>query len=222
MLITPEQKEFYETNGYLMVSGLIPEALLNTAVEAMWEAIGASPDDPNTWQTTAYSPTPEHNQKIVACYTPEILQAASELVGDPLDTFQPPPTPFPINVFPTTSEWEWYPPHIDHSIKEHGHHTFPRPYRIASMLYLNGAGVHGATTVVWSGSHKKVLALAQSDPTRYALMWTLNQDLDKADIGNRKEVPAKPGDILFYDYLLAHTGSMNTGKTPRLAMNRKW
>jgi ectoine hydroxylase-related dioxygenase (phytanoyl-CoA dioxygenase family) len=53
-------------------------------------------------------------------------------------------------------------------------------------------------------------------------MYTLNQEIDRADLGEPVEVTAKAGDILFYHYLCAHSGSQNTTPHPRLALNHKW
>ncbi len=96
------------------------------------------------------------------------------------------------------------------------------PFRVASMLFASDVESHGGGTLVWAGSHKKILALAQSDPDYYALMSNLNNELDKANIGEYVELTPKRGDILFYHTLCGHSGSMNVRNTPRLAMNAKW
>ena len=202
----------YHQQGFLIVSGLIPQELTQIGTDALLEHL----KDP-----TANS---EHyRQSLCACYTPEILEAASDLVGDPKDTFQPPSHPFPIISHPSEGEWSWPEAHIDHSIKADGYKTFPRPFRIASMLFLSDVAPHGGGTIVWPGSHLKVEALAKSDPERLELMWTLNQAmLSEIDLGEPVELTPKSGDILFYHYLFAHSGSKNITPNPRLGMNCKW
>src|SRR5262249_10516281 len=133
-----------------------------------------------------------------------------------------PKHPWSLNVFPQMREWEWPKPHIDHAIKEHGHKTFPRAFRIASMVYLSDVPKHGGGTVVWPGSHRQIEALAKSDPAHYEMMWTLNQEISKAGLGAPMETTPRRGDVLFYHYLCAHAGSMNVSDHPRIALNMKW
>jgi len=151
-----------------------------------------------------------------------MLSAAAQLAGDDPAAFRPPARAYAINVFPSQGEWRWPGPHIDHAIKEHGHRTFPRAFRIAAMTFLGDVAPHGGGTVVWPGSHRKLETLARSEPERYETMWALNQDLGRADLGDPVELTPRRGDVLFYHYLCAHAGSKNTGERPRLAFNMKW
>jgi hypothetical protein len=220
-ILTETQEREYTEKGYLLISGLVPSEVSQAAYDAMWRALDADPNDPSTWAPAMHHKVYEPPE-LAACYAPDVLVAAALLAGDDPATFKPPARGYAINVFPQEGEWRWPNPHIDHAIKEHGHKTFPRAFRIASMLFLNDVPPHGAGTVVWPGSHQKLLTLAQSDPEKYELMWTLNQELKSLDLGEPIELTPKRGDVLFYHYLCAHAGSMNTSTTPRLAMNMKW
>jgi ectoine hydroxylase-related dioxygenase (phytanoyl-CoA dioxygenase family) len=53
-------------------------------------------------------------------------------------------------------------------------------------------------------------------------MWVLGQAIRELDLGGPVELTPKQGDVLFYHYLCAHAGSMNTSDRPRLALNMKW
>lgn len=220
-VLTQEQLRLYEEQGYLLVSGLIPPEVAEQGEAALWKALGAKPDDPATWAGLPFSggySAPE----LTACFTPEFRAAAAQLAQEDVATFRPPERVFTINVFPQEGEWQWPRPHIDHAIKEAGHKTFPRAFRIAAMTYLSDVPSHGAGTIVWPGSHLKLEALAKSDPERYELMWALNQDIPRAGIGEPVELTPRRGDVLFYHYLCAHAGSKNTSDRPRLALNMKW
>ena len=220
-MLTAEQQDSYETNGYLLISGLIPDEIAERAEAAMWRCIGADPADPSTWTVSKNHQTFE-SPELVACYTPEFLHAAAALAGEEGAGFRPPARGYAINVFPVEGEWRWPGPHVDHAIKEHGHKTFPRAFRVATMTFLNDVPPHGGGTVVWPGGHRKLEALAKSDPDHYELMWTLNSELDKADLGDPVELTPKRGDVLLYHYLCPHAGSRNVSDRPRLAMNMKW
>lgn len=216
-------KEQYEAQGYALVAGLIPLEVIERGEEAMWRAVEADPRDPTTWTKARPFAQTLEEPALAACYTPELLAMAALLAEDDPVIFTAPTHVLALNVFPDpAAEWKMPHPHIDHAIKEHGHFTFPRAFRIATMLYLNDVPVHGGGTVVWPGSHRKIEALAKSDPVKYALMYDLNRDLALAGIGEPLELTPKRGDVLFYHYLLAHAGSGNVSDRPRFAMNRKW
>ena len=90
------------------------------------------------------------------------------------------------------------------------------------MTFLNDVEPNGGGTVVWPGSHRKIAALARSNPDYYRPMWVLGEELYKADIGECVEIVPQGGDVLFYHVFCAHSGSLNVTDYPRLAMNMKW
>ena len=90
------------------------------------------------------------------------------------------------------------------------------------MIYLTDVQPHGGGTVVWPGSHRRLETLASSHPQRYKYLATLYRDISTLDLGSPREINARAGDVLYYHYLCAHSGSTNTGPGPRLALNHKW
>jgi hypothetical protein len=221
-MLTAEQQHSYDRDGYLLVPGLIPAETAVAAEAAMWRLLGVSPEEPESWAALPRGHGSFDSPELVACYTPAFLAAAAELAGDDPATVRPPCSAYTINIFPQAGPWTWPSPHIDHAIKEHGHHTFPSAFRVATMTFLNDVAPHGGGTVVWPGSHRRLERIARSDPERYELMWTLNQNLKELDLGAPVELTPRRGDILFYQYLCAHAGSPNTSDRPRFAMNMKW
>lgn len=220
--LSNEQRRMFDEQGYLLASGLIPPPAAAAAAAAIWRILQANPQDAASWEGIPKDHRVFDDPALGAVYTPQVMQAAAELAGDDPASLRTPTSGYAINVFPTAAEWHWPGPHIDHAIKEHGHKTFPRAFRLAAMTFLNDVPVHGGGTVVWPGSHKKLEALAKSDPERYELMWSLGRDISKVDLGDPVELTPRQGDVLFYHYLCAHAGSMNTSRTPRLALNMKW
>jgi hypothetical protein len=221
-VLSKAQLARYAEDGYLLVSGLMPDEVAAAAEAAMWRLLEVNPADVTSWAGVSPGHQMYDEPSLLACYTPEFLTAAAELSGDDPAEFQPPRRAYTINIFPQQGDWDWPSPHIDHAIREHGHRTFPRAFRVASMTYLNDALSHGAATVVWPGSHRRIEELARSDPQRYEMMWELGRDLGKAGLGEPVEVIGRRGDVLFYHYLCAHSGSKNVSARPRLAMNAKW
>lgn len=221
--LTDAQKQHYDEQGFVLVSGLIPDEIAREAAAAMWRRLDADPDNPASWAGISGAHQSFDAPALLACYTPALLAAVAEISGDDPATISAPGRAYAINVFPQTGgAWEWPHPHLDHAIREHGHRVFPRAFRVAAMAFLNDVPPHGAGTIVWPGSHRKLAALAHSDPARYETMWALNQDLGRVDLGEPIETTPRRGDVLLYHYLCAHAGSRNTSDQPRLALNMKW
>ncbi len=221
-MLTTEQKQAYDQAGYLLVTGLIPPEIAAAAEAAMWALLGAAPDDPASWADLPRGHGSFDSPELLACYTPAFLAAAARLGSDAPAPFRAPRSAYTINIYPRGGEWAWPAPHIDHALKEHGHKTFPRAFRVAAMTFLNDVAPRGGGTVVWPGSHRRLEELARGDPERYELMWSLNQGLPEIDLGPPVELTPRRGDVLFYHSLCAHAGSMNTSQRPRFALNMKW
>ena len=217
-ILSDTQVGRYFQNGYLLVSGLIPEGISQKIEERIWLQFGIDRQNPD-W-TKAVLEESDHPDSL-ACYTEEFLLAAAQLSGDDPHSFRKPNKVFGLHTFPSTGQWNWPSPHIDHAIKTHGHKTFPRAFRIAAMIFHSDVESHGGGTIVWPGSHHQIRALAEGDPKRYEYMWTLNGDIHQLDLKEPVEITPSQGDVLFYDVFCAHSGSKNVTERPRLAYNWK-
>lgn len=220
-ILNDEQRSTFERDGFLLVSGLIPPAVAERAEVAIWSAMGADPSDRSTWEGKPGS-FGVSDPDALAVFTPELAQAVDELSGEPHPDWTPPKSAFAINVFPQPGEWSHHGPHIDHALEKDGFSVFPRPMRLASLIYLTDCKLNGGATVVWPGSHRKIEALAKSDPERFRLMSTLSQSLGDLELGEGVQVEGKRGDVLLYHYLCAHSGSKNVRDYPRFAFAHKW
>lgn len=221
--LTEEQKKHYDEQGFVLVSGLIPVPVAREAADAMWRRLEADPGDPDSWARVSSAHQSFDDPALLACYTPDLLSAVEQICGDDLSSISVPNRAYAINIFPQTGgAWDWPSPHIDHAVREHAHRVFPRAFRVAAMAFLTDVPPHGAGTVVWPGSHKKLAARAKSDPARYEMMWALNQELSRMDLGEPVETTPRCGDVLLYQSLCAHAGSRNVSARPRLALNMKW
>ena len=249
--LSKDQVDQYDRDGYLLVSGLIPEEIAAKAEAAMWRWVGINPDEPPaSWEDVPGGIRLYNDADLVNCYTPQCLAAAAQLTRDDPSTFSKTRThpktysapdfraaqeagedltrffrwdcTYAINVFPGSGEWTWPTPHIDHSLPEHNQKTFPPVFRLGALIYLNDVERHGGGTLVWPGSHHKMEALARQKPERYEYRSPLNEDLHEIDCGNPIELTLKRGDVLFLHHLCAHSGSLNLSNRPRFALNMKW
>lgn len=220
-ILNDEQLTAFARDGFLLVSGLIPGDISARAEATLWRKMGASPTDRSTWSSKPWA-SGHDDPEIVAVFTPEMAAVVDRLSEETVANWSPPGSGFALNVFPQDGEWSHHGPHIDHALEKDNFRVFPRPMRLASLIYLTDCVPHGGATVVWPGSHTKIAALAKSDPARFERMFTLNRALGELDLGDGVEVEGKRGDVLFYHYLCAHSGSKNVRDYPRFALAHKW
>ena len=133
---------------------------------------------------------------------------------------------YTINIYPTSDEWEsptiTSGGHLDHSLEEHNHKTFPPVFRTGALIYLNDIAPHGGGTFIWPGSHHELERAARKNSARYEYRNTLNADLPDLDLGDPVGMTLRRGDVLFLHHLCIHSGSKNVSNQPRFAMNMKW
>ena len=217
-ILSDAQVGQYFQNGYLLVSGLIPEEISLKIEDRIWLQLGVDREKPD-WERVCVDAS--DHPDLFAAYTDNFLLAAAQLAGDDPDTFHRPSSIFSLHTFPSIGQWSWPHPHIDHAIKSHGHKAFPRAFRIAAMLFHSNVELRGGGTVVWPKSHHQIRALAESNSKKYEYMWVLNGDIHQLNLNPPVEMVPSRGDVLFYDVFCAHSGSKNITDRPRLAYNWK-
>ena len=87
-MLTEQQLAQFEEEGYLLLSGLIPQETVTKAREAMWHLMGMDADNPDSWEDCKHSPASEFYMQragartelfgvthpdVMACCTPEYL-----------------------------------------------------------------------------------------------------------------------------------------------------
>jgi hypothetical protein len=238
MPISSEQIESYLEDGYTVISGLIPEEILNRAETSLWAKLGMEADNPDTWNRP---PTPppanaawhlkappsrliEHlgltDPALLACCTPEFRTVTRTLGDYAPGAFccgrERPEAVWTMNQFPSENPSGDPPrPHVDGG---HRHLPIsPGPFRMVALIYLSDVTTRGGGTMIWPGSHRKFRDVAEKHPNRYGHLDDLRPLV--ADLADETPVEVTPrrGDVLFFDYLMAHSGSPNRTDRPRLA-----
>src|SRR5262245_26908001 len=94
--------------------------------------------------------TPQHegsyhamvsDRVVLACFNKDVCAVARDLLGARWK-LRPPHATYTISVSPEARAWEWPVPHIDHSIEKDRFKTFPPPFRIGCLIYLNDVPAH--------------------------------------------------------------------------------
>ena len=233
-VVTDEQVEQFRQEGYILLSGLIPETVARRGEAAMWALLEMDGEDPETW-----SEVPEHavhkptrylvqhqncaEPDILACYTEAVLMAVSRLMGVDREAVRPARRVLTQNVFPGDGPWSHGRPHFDGGTNRWKFNdTFPISRGVHSILYLSDGESHGGATFGWPGTHRMMRNLAVSNPAKYPYLFEVNSDMHLVDIGEPVELVAKCGDILFYRNFFVHAGSGNVGVRPRFACRHGW
>ena len=233
-MLSQAQLAQYDRDGYVMVSGLIPEETIANAETAMWSVLGMDRDDPASWTplpdnadgvtTVASQGVVEHfglkDPELLACCTPAFYDVQSQLARKNEAAFRcqrpQPEAVWTRSVFPVSGSWSHHSGHADGVHRPFS--IFPGSFRVSSLTYLDSGVAQGGGTAVWPGSHRTLRDGAVRDPDRFRMLPDLQNPTQKFDLSAPIELTPSRGDVLFFHYLLVHAGSLNTGSKPRFAI----
>ena len=230
-LLSPEQCEQFISDGYVVVSGLIPDDVISSTREKLCDVLGISPGDPATWPESERA-VPWHTVEFTEqCFTAEFDQAAHELVGDILlrgqcissaldrNGKEPYVKGFiPVLAYPREGEKVFNAPVSNGGYHVDGIHfttLWPDKILLVGLVYLTDTQPYGGATAVIPGSHRKIFEywIAEGKDPAYTEIFP------KIELGEPVPVPGKTGDMILMHHLLAHAGSPNYDTHVRIALN---
>ena len=246
-MLTEQQLAQFEEEGYLLLSGLIPQETVTKAEKAMWHMMGMDADNPDSWEHSKCLPLSGfYMQKtgdrtelfgvtypdVLACCTSDYLailkQLASRYPEIPHCESQRPDGIWALNKFPVSAEWKRPSPHLDGGFRDL--RLDPGTFRVTSLTYLTDANAHSGTTIIWPEGPQRIREFRKNNPGFSNHIRDVGALFPEMDLGEPMEVVAKPGDVLFFHHLLPHAGTMNVSSAPRFAIRymclclacRKW
>jgi hypothetical protein len=214
-VLSPEDLQFWEAHGYVILHNAISKADCIASRKAVWEFLGMDENDAASW----YKPTDTLQGIMVPLYrhpaldknraSPRIHKAFEQLWGH-------------NNLVVTTDKTGFNPPETDkHKFRGGGLHwdvslAQPIPFGVQGILYLTDTvAEQGALTLV-PGFHRTIgdwlLQLPADNNPR-------NEDLTKF---NPVPVAAKAGDFIIWHHALPHGSSPNRATTPRIVQYLYW
>ncbi len=248
-MLSQQQLDQFEEIGYLQLSGLIPQEIVEKAEAAMWQMMGMASEDRQTW---GHFKRPHlagfyaeklgngkrielfgvQNRDVLACCTPEyraiLKQLAERYPEIPHCESERPDGIWALNQFPTEGEWKQPSAHLDGDFRDF--RLDPGTFRATSLTYLTDADSHGGTTVIWPEGPQRIRAFRKENPQFSNHVRDIRARFPEMDLGEPMEVVAKQGDVLFFHHLLPHSGTINVTDAPRFAIRymclcvacRKW
>ncbi|MCO6162794.1 phytanoyl-CoA dioxygenase family protein [Flavobacterium sp. NRK F7] len=208
-VLTAEDLQFWETNGYVIIKNAIPMQDCLETQEAIWNFLQKDPEDSSTWYTFHEAqkglmvhffnhPILEKNRASL-----KIKKAYEQLYGT--DT-----------IFKTIDKVSFNPPitehysflgsnlHWDVSLQQ------PIPFRLQGLLYLSDCGENDGAFHCVPGFHHKIeswmQALGPNDNPRTIALETLKPE----------PITGNAGDFIIWHQALPHCATPNRGSKPRL------
>ena len=230
-ILTPDQKQQFIDDGYVVVRGLIPQDVARSTHDALLEELqterGQKQSPRNSHGTTqamwGAGPLTE------VCRSPLVEQVVTELVGPHLHQIsyhtgkesvglQAEERGFiPVLTHPTpnrhTMEKKFIDPqgwHVD-GIK--GTAILPEVLMLVVFAYLNDVPEYGGATTVKPGSHRQLYEYWQTRGEMTPIFDLMDQ------FAPSRVLPGKAGDVIFFHYLLVHSGSDNLTENIRVGIN---
>lgn len=213
-MLTPDQKAFYEENGYVLVPGLLsPDEAAHYRQETHDLAARLS-ERRSIDATWGSAPTGGQKTSLLHCHDVQFQSAAFSrlLVDDRLTSvaagiigpnvqlhhtkmFIKPPekgSPFPL--------------HQDAPFFPHDNHSM-----IAAIIHFDDAPLEKGCVCVVPGSYKRGML-----PHLPEGSWHLPPD--EYPVESATPCPAKAGDVLFFSYLTIHGSGLNTSQEARTTL----
>lgn len=222
-VITEEMREFFYTNGYVVVKNAVPKQQCDAVIETIWSFTGQNPDDADSWyqpptgmdtfwkhQNDGMIPLYNHQSLWDNRQHPRLYQAFAQLLDESklwvsMDR---------VNMKPPVREGQEM---FDHGFIHWDADSFqlsfplPRPRRVQGVLYL-------ADTEANQGGFQCVPSIYRDFE-----QWIASQPADRnpyqPDTTGHEVVPIPggAGDLLIWDYMLAHGNGKNYNTKPRFA-----
>jgi hypothetical protein len=206
-VLGPEALRHWTEQGYVVLTGAISKAEAAAAAAALWEHLGASPDDPQSWYSKASQGIMvqlfQHPALEPARRSARIHKAFAQLWGTAdlwmktdRTSFNPPErpgAPFPG-------------PHLHWDVSL----VTPIPFATQAILYLTDTEADQGAFATIPGFHRRIEAWlaglpAGADPRREILSMEATP------------IAAGAGDLIIWHQALPHGASPNRADRPRLA-----
>ena len=212
-------REFFETNGYVVVKNVVPQALCNAVIAAEYAFLGFDPKNPEGWYQLPLTrggmiEMYQHQALWDTRMHPNVHAMYSEIYGNEklwvsIDraNFNPP-------VHPDHPEYD-HPGMIHWDIDPMEAHT--APFRVQGVLYLSDTPVERGGFCCVPGHHKLIERWAATrEQVPGAPEEGKRGPRDKSEI-KVEAIPAEAGDFVIWNTRLLHGNGRNLSDQPRLA-----
>lgn len=195
----------WDEQGFTVVRGAISKAEAAAAERALWDALGASPDDPASWpraETEGIWVNLFHHPALEpARRSPKVRKAFAQLWGT-------------ADLWMTIDRMGFNPPVTGkHAYRGGGIHwdvslARPIPFGTLGILYLTDTAADQGALRVVPGFHRVIGEWLDGEGR--------NAPRAHDFTGQARPVPARAGDLIIWHHALPHDASPNRSQKPRL------
>ena len=207
--LTPDELAFWDEHGYVVVHDAVPAANRDAAATAIYEFLGASPADPDSWYSDKFGrsiwvPLLRHPAFVANRKSPRLVKAFAQLWGR--QDLWPTIDQGGLNP-PERGQWRFPGPHI------HWDSTLAPPHHfgLQGILYLTDTPEDQGAFSCIPGFHRALpgwlASLAPGENPREAIL----------KYPGFVPIAGRAGDLVIWNHQLPHGASPNHGKLPRVA-----
>ncbi|MGB0603595.1 MAG: phytanoyl-CoA dioxygenase family protein [Candidatus Latescibacterota bacterium] len=219
--LTLKDKSFFKENGYLIKRGVLSNAQVQAARDALWDGIEADRNKPETWvQAGPRVPCPGSHPAIRATVQESpVFSMMEEMVGvGQLNGGGP----GPHLVFPSGDD-EW-------TGAKHGHlDGYYTPTNgvpegtvgymtINVTIYVEHIEHRGGCFTVFPGTHRMAHEYFKTHSLLSVQGGSSNRIWSDEEMPSALEFEGAPGDVCFWHGQMVHTGSKNVNRNIRMAL----
>ena len=224
-ILSEQQKEQFIRDGYVVVRGLLPPDLVERTREDILAALEMDLTDSSTWNREIEAAwTVSHLTND--CRSAAVEQVAEELVGPDflrgisyhygkrIADLEPYEEGFiPVLTYPTPGAPGEIVAKGFHLDGIQGTYLWPNLLSLVVFAYLTDTAADGGATLVRPGSHRQVF--------EHCLEHGLSELQGFPDLGYAEPVAleGEAGDVIFFHYLMVHSGSQNRSQHIRVGLN---
>ena len=211
-VLSPDEIEFFEQNGYVVVRAAVPAEQCQAVIDAIFGFLGMDAAQPDGWyrephRTNGFVELYHHPSMWENRQTPRVYEAFAQLLGEEhlwvsIDRagFKPPP----------------HAAHPEYDDKGFVHwdadtSDWPLPFSLQGVLYLNDQSEEQGCYQCVPGMHRAFDEWVKGQP---AGRDPRNPDLTGLDV---RQVAGKQGDLIIWTRALAHGNGHNVSDLPRFA-----
>lgn len=213
LVLSPDDLEHFETEGYVTLSQAVSEEQVSAAVDAIWQFLGMDRNDPEDWYRPPHSPNSlveiyQHQALWDNRQSPRIYRAFCQLWGTEklwvsLDRacMKPP-------VDPRRPDWQW--PAFMHWDFDLGS-EMPAQFGVQGVLCLSDTSEDQGGFHCIPGMHREVIEWSKTRPEQR------EPEVLPFERSRVRSIPARAGDMILWHRALPHGSGINRTNRPRIA-----
>ena len=221
MQFTYAQKQDFYRDGYTIARGVVPQAMIDTALRAInaWVGEGMAAEDMTRYRAQSYAPELQREPIITDLVnnTP-VLSLAESVMGEgkvPPATAGQIALRYPAMVDPPPEPR----PHLDglHTPTNGVPEGQVRNFTMLAVVLLSELKApYSGNFTVWPGTHHKYEDYFKEHGSA-ALYKGASEGMPQIDLPEPVQIQGQPGDVCFTHYQLGHTATPNVSPHVRYA-----